>query len=119
MHEISLMQGVVKTILQALSPSGTSRVTRVQLTIGVSGHLNQVNVQQHFRLLTKGTPAEGASLRISWLPATLQCLACSHRFSSYDPAEQETCPQCGDIVMETEHQDICYVNAIDVVTEED
>jgi hydrogenase nickel incorporation protein HypA/HybF len=119
MHEVYLMQGVVKTILQSLSPSDTSRVTHVQLTIGVSRHLNQVNVQQYFRLLTKGTPAEDASLRISWLPATLQCLACSHQFSSYDPAEQVTCPQCGDMVLETEHQDICYVNAIDIITEED
>ncbi len=115
MHEISLMQAVVKTILQSLSQSGASRVTRVQLTIGVSGHFTEENVHQHFRLLTKNTPAEGASLAISWLPATLQCLACSHQFSSCEPAEQAACPKCGDMVIETEHQDICYVSAIDVV----
>jgi hydrogenase nickel incorporation protein HypA/HybF len=113
------MRGVVKTILQSLSQSGASRVTKVQLTIGVSGHFTEENAQQHFQLLTKSTPAEGASLAISWLPATLQCLACSHQFSSCEPAEQATCPKCGDMVMETEHQDICYVNAIDVVSEEE
>jgi hydrogenase nickel incorporation protein HypA/HybF len=119
MHEVAVMQGVVKTILQSLSQAGASRVTNVQLAIGRSGHFTEENAQQHFEVLTKDTPAEGASLTISWLPATLQCLSCFHRFSSSERAEQTRCPKCGDMVMEIEHQDICYVSAIDVISEED
>lgn len=119
MHEVSLMQGVVKTILQSLSQAGASRVTNVQLTVGRSGHFTEENLRQHFEVLTKNTPVEGASLTISWLPATVQCLSCLHRFSSCEPAEQTKCPKCGDLVMETDHQDTCFVSTIDVVSEEE
>lgn len=119
MHEVALMQGVVKTILQSLSEAGASRVTNVQLTIGRSGHFTEKNVQQHFEVLTKDTPIEGASLTISWLPATVQCLSCLHQFSSCEPADQTKCPRCGDLVMEIDHQETCVVSTIDVVSEED
>jgi hydrogenase nickel incorporation protein HypA/HybF len=119
MHEVAVMQGVVKTILQSLSQAGASRVTTVQLAIGRSGHFTEENARQHFEVLTKDTPIESASLMISWLPAVLQCLSCFYRFSSCEPAEQTKCPECGDMVMEIEHQDTCYVSAIDVVSEEE
>lgn len=119
MHEVAIMQGVIKTILQSLSQSGGLHVTNVQLSIGRSGHFTEQNAQQYFELLTKDTPIEGAALKISWLPATLQCLSCFYRFSSCEPAEQTECPKCGDIVMEIDHQDTCYVSAIDVVSEEE
>ena len=119
MHEVAIMQGVVKTILQSLSQAGASRITNVQLAIGRSGHFTEENARQHFEVLTKDTPAEGASLTISWLPATVQCLSCFHRFSSAQSAEQTRCPKCEDMVMEMEHQDTCYVSAIDVISEEE
>jgi hydrogenase nickel incorporation protein HypA/HybF len=117
MHEVAVMQGVVKTILQSLAQAGASRVINVQLTIGRSGHFTEENARQHFEVLTKDTPVEGASLTLSWLPATLQCLSCFHRFSSDEPAEQTVCPKCGDVVMEIDHQDRCYVSAIDVTSD--
>ena len=119
MHEVGIMQGAVKTILESMSQAGASRVTNVQLTVGRSGHFSEESVRHYFQLLTKDTPAEGASLTILWLPATVQCLTCLHRFSSCEPAEQTKCPKCGDVVMEVEHQDSCYVSAIDVVSEEE
>jgi hydrogenase nickel incorporation protein HypA/HybF len=119
MHEVLVMQGVVKTILQSLAQVGASRVTNVQLAIGRSGHFTEENARQYFEVLTKDTPAEGASLTISWLPATLQCLSCFHLFSSTESAEQARCPKCEDMVMEIEHQDTCYVSAIDVISEEE
>ncbi len=36
MHEVAVMQGVVKTILQSLAQAGASRVTNVQLAIYAS-----------------------------------------------------------------------------------
>src|SRR6266567_2595602 len=34
------------------------------------------------------------------------------------PAEQVTCPLCGDPALESGHQDTCYVSAIEVAVEE-
>lgn len=101
-----------------MEQAGGSRVTGVQLVLGASGHFMEEAARQHFAALTAGTPAEGALLDISWLPVTFQCFSCLHRFESCQPAEQATCPRCGDITLETGHQDACYVSAIEVGSRE-
>ena len=107
------MQGVVKTILASMEQAGASRVTNVELIVGTSGHFTVEAVRQYFQALTQGTPVEGATLTLSWLPATYQCLSCQHRFESTKaPA---TCPQCGEIALEVSHQDECSIRSIEVI----
>jgi hydrogenase nickel incorporation protein HypA/HybF len=113
MHEVAVIQGIVKTILVSMEDAGASRVTNVQLVLGASGHFTEEAVHQHFQALTQNTPIEGATLALSWVPATYQCLSCQHRFES--TSSMATCPQCGDMAMEISHQDVCYLSAIDVV----
>ena len=119
MHEVAAMQGMVRTALESMRASGGTRVIQVHLVLGASGHFTEEAARQHFAALTVGTPTEGAELTISWLPAQFQCFTCLHRFESCEPAEQVTCPQCGDLALEIEHQDICYVRAIDVAFDEE
>jgi hydrogenase nickel incorporation protein HypA/HybF len=112
------MQGAVQTILEQMRAAGGSRVTTVELLLGTSGHFTEEAARQHFAVLTVGTPAEGATLEICWVPATFQCFSCLHRFESCAPAEQVICPRCGDIALETSHLEACYVKAIEVSFEE-
>lgn len=119
MHEVATMRGVVQTILEVLHQSGSSRVTRVELTLDTAGHLTEEVARQLFQVCTKDTPIENASLVISWIPATFQCLACLHCFKSYHAAERVTCPKCDDIALEIEQREICFVSAIDVVSDEE
>ena len=114
MHEIAAMQGVVRTVLDCMRAAGASRVTHVQLVLGVSGHFTADAAHQSFEVLTRGTLIEGASLSIQWVPAQYQCFSCLHRFESGEPSEQVTCPQCGEVALEVEHQDICSVSSINV-----
>ena len=110
------MQGIVKTILTSMENAGAVRVTGVQLELGVSGHFTEEAVRQYFRLLTRETPVEGASLLLSWLPATYQCLSCQSRFES--TSQSGICPRCGDIAFEISHQDACHIREIDVLFSE-
>jgi hydrogenase nickel incorporation protein HypA/HybF len=114
MHEVAAMQGIVRTVLEYMEQAGASRVTNVQVVIGVSEHLTADAIYQHFEILTKGTAIEDASLSIQWLSAKYQCFSCSHRFESCEPAEQVNCPLCGEIALEIEHMDACFVSSIDV-----
>jgi hydrogenase nickel insertion protein HypA len=114
MHEVAAMQGMVRTALKYMREAGGSCVTNVQLVLGASGHFTAEAAHQHFEVFTMGTPLEGASLMILWVPAKFQCLSCLHRFESCESAEQVTCPRCGDVVLEIEHQDVYYVSSIDV-----
>jgi hydrogenase nickel incorporation protein HypA/HybF len=117
MHEAAVMQSVVKTILASMENAGASRVINVQLALGTSGHFAEEAVRLYFQALTQDTPIEGANLRLSWLPATYQCLSCQHRFES--ASSTETCPRCGDVVLEIFHQDACSVETIDVVSSDE
>jgi hydrogenase nickel incorporation protein HypA/HybF len=114
MHEVAAMQGVVQTILAHMRQTGGSRITTVELMLGACGHFTEEVARQHFAVLTTGTPAEGAVLEMFWLPATFQCFSCLHRFECCERAEQVICPQCGDLALEIEHRDACYVSTIDV-----
>lgn len=118
MHEVAAIQGVVSAILESLRQAGGSRITHVQLVLGACGHLTEEAARQHFEALTAGTPAEGAALIIAWVPATFQCFSCLYRFESRQPAEQVSCPRCGDIALEIGHQNTCYASVIEVTCEE-
>jgi hydrogenase nickel incorporation protein HypA/HybF len=118
MHEVAAMQGVVRMALETMEQAGGSRVTSAHLVLGTSGHFTEEAARQHFEALTAGTPAERALLTIAWVPATFQCFSCLHCFESCQPADQVTCPLCGDPALEIGHQDTCYVSAIEVVVEE-
>jgi hydrogenase nickel insertion protein HypA len=118
MHEVAAMQGAVQTIIEQMRAALGSRVTAVELMLGACGHFTEEAARQHFAVLSEGTPVEGASLTISWLPAKFQCFTCLHRFESCQPAEQVTCPLCGDLALEIGHRDTCSVSAIEVTCEE-
>ena len=119
MHEITAMQGVMRAALESLSKAGGKRVTNVQLILGASSHVSADAAYQLFEVLAKGTPAENASLTIEWLPAAYRCLACQHSFESSEPSFQVICPKCGELALETAHQDICALSAIDIVGDEE
>ncbi len=114
MHEVAVMQNVVETLRTSLEKAGASRVTNVQLALSTSEHFTQEAVHLYFQALTRVTPIEGATLTLSWLPTTYQCLSCKHRFES--TSSTGTCPHCGDVAMEIFHQDWYYVHTIDVVS---
>jgi hydrogenase nickel incorporation protein HypA/HybF len=117
MHEGAVMQRVINTILEIVENAGASRVTNVQLAVGTSGHFTEEAVRQYFQALTQGTPIQGATLTLSWLPAAYQCLSCQHHFESV--SSTASCPQCGDVALEISHQDECYVRSIDIDTPDD
>jgi hydrogenase nickel incorporation protein HypA/HybF len=107
------MQEAVRTILASVERTGASHVAHVELVLGTSGHFTEEAVRQYFQALTQHTPAEGASLALSWLPAIYQCLSCLHCFESTSTAA--ICPLCGEVALEVSHQDECSVRTIDVI----
>lgn len=114
MHEVAMMQGAVTTVMEAMRRAGAKRVTRVALTLGASDHLTEAAARQYFELFTRETPIADAALEIDWLPATYQCFECLRRFTSLTPAEQVVCPDCGAVVLELAHTDVCFVRDIEV-----
>jgi Zn finger protein HypA/HybF involved in hydrogenase expression len=114
MHEAAMMRGAVQEALGQMSAADGTRITRVVLVLGASGHFTEDVARQHFALNALATPAEDAVLEIEWLPATYSCFACLHTFASVLPPEAVTCPACGGVALEIGHADVCYIREIEV-----
>ena len=94
MHEMAAITGEVNTALERMRQAGASRVTNIELEVGAAGHITEETIRQYVGMVTEGTPAEGTSVRIVWLPATYQCLDCGHCFERFQPTGETVCPEC-------------------------
>ncbi len=68
MHELGILESVVKTVVARAEESGASRVTGVRLKVGVLEMLTPESLQESFVLATAGTAAEGAKLTVEITP---------------------------------------------------
>ena len=91
MRELQFTQKILnKSLLQV---TGAERIKNVHLLIGEISELDQNLIQQYWRELGKGTPAEHAQLRFRSIEAEVQCMAC---FNKYHPKDGKIhCPYCG------------------------
>ncbi|MGO8949891.1 MAG: hydrogenase maturation nickel metallochaperone HypA [Ktedonobacterales bacterium] len=114
MHEVAAIQGICSVAVKQAQAAGAKKVTHIEMTLGASDHLSEEAVRQHFEVLANGTLAEGASLSITWLPATYQCFSCLSRFESAAQSGSVTCPSCSGTALEIAHEEVFYVTSIDV-----
>lgn len=77
MHEFSLAQAIVQTVLQVAQEHGAEAVEEVNLELGELALVNVEQLEWHLRMLTRATLAESA--RINWRKIGAQVL----------------CPECG------------------------
>ncbi len=91
MHELSVTQNVLNIAVEA---AGGQRVTAIDLLVGeLTGFITD-SIQFYFDILSKGTAAEGALLRVRREPASATCAACDHVFQPEIPL-LPLCPLCG------------------------
>ncbi|MCW0213073.1 MAG: hydrogenase maturation nickel metallochaperone HypA [Pseudonocardia sp.] len=77
MHELSVTQGVVDAVVDALPGR---RITRVDLDIGALSGVEPEALRFCFDLVTAGTGLEGAELVIAELPGRAHCEDCGSDF---------------------------------------
>jgi hydrogenase nickel insertion protein HypA len=103
MHEYTLMQGIIKAILERLEEEQASTpVKEVVLKLGVLDIHSEAAAQQAFEILAKGTLLENARLTVEVKPVMLDCPKC--RSVAPYPLDEHThahellpvvvCPSC-------------------------
>jgi hydrogenase nickel insertion protein HypA len=103
MHEYSLMERVIDSILENMAKEKLSGpVAEVVLHVGVLEVHSAEAGRLAFEVLARGTPLENSRLRLIIIPANLQCPGCgfSETYSldhdvGHDPLPPVACPQCG------------------------
>lgn len=93
MHELSVTQNLLAVVLEHAERAGARRVTRIDLRIGALTGIVDESVQFYFDFVSRDTPAAGARLAFSHVPARLRCRSCGAEFQ---PEERDwLCPNCG------------------------
>jgi hydrogenase nickel incorporation protein HypA/HybF len=93
MRERNAIQSLLTKALLKARESNAKRVKALQLAIGEISELDQTAIHEHWKEISRGTPAEQAQLRFRLIIAEVQCMAC---FMKYHPLDGEIhCPHCG------------------------
>ncbi len=94
MHELSVTQGILNIAVEAAHGAGSPRITAIDLLVGELTGFVTDSIQFYFDLLSKGTVAEGALLRVRRESASATCAACGHVFHPEIPL-LPACSACG------------------------
>jgi hydrogenase nickel incorporation protein HypA/HybF len=78
MHEFSVAQSIVETVLEVARKHNASRVLQVNLIVGEVALVNTEQLSWYIDMLTKETMAEGMKLHVTSSPVRIRCLDCGY-----------------------------------------
>ncbi|MCM1308215.1 MAG: hydrogenase maturation nickel metallochaperone HypA [Butyrivibrio sp.] len=115
MHELSVTEGILNAALKELPGNGSCRIISIRLVLGELCGVVPDCVREYFDLLSEDTPAQGAELKFTVLPALLRCRSCGNEFRMEHMRLR--CPAClgggVDIVQGKEF----YLESLEIETE--
>ena len=112
MHELAITQSMMELVLEQAEKAGAGEVGKINLVVGEMCGVIQESVQFYFDFLSKGTPAEGATLSFTMVLTTARCRQCGKVFElgEFD----WTCPDCGGNRLEITGGKELWVESIEV-----
>ncbi|MCS7252342.1 MAG: hydrogenase maturation nickel metallochaperone HypA [Thermoflexus sp.] len=118
MHELAITQGILSVVLEAAEAARARRVLAIDLVVGaLTGYVDD-SIRFYFDLLSQGTPAEGAILRIRREPGQGHCQTCGATFQA-EPPLRPTCLFCNSPQIQITGGAYCFVERIEVDDEDE
>jgi hydrogenase nickel incorporation protein HypA/HybF len=112
MHELPVSKSILEIILRHAEQAQAKRVTDVYIVIGQLATLMDDSIQFYWDIIAENTPAQGARLHFKRIPAQLQCMVCSEKYSP--TGDEIRCPNCDSVGVKIISGEEFYVEAIDV-----
>jgi len=97
MHEVGLMQSLLKMIETYSREYRLQKISRVVLHVGKLSNAAPEALQFAFEAISPGTLVDGAELVIEQPEGRTRCTACGQEFAS--KMARWTCPECGQPVV--------------------
>lgn len=95
MHELPVINSILKVVLKHAAANQVTRVLAVHLQVGELCDLEEKWMQDYFDYLSKGGVAEGARLVVERTPVVMKCSACGASFTvERHSAAPPSCPVC-------------------------
>mgnify|MGYP000129695791 CR=1 FL=1 len=94
MHELSVTQSILEISLEYARRNRAGRILAIRLQVGEVTDFDDEWIQRYLDFVSKETIAEGAKLRLTRIPARLQCRACSFTFPLDRSTWDSQCPSC-------------------------
>jgi hydrogenase nickel incorporation protein HypA/HybF len=104
MHEFSVAQSIVQTVLQVAEENGASQIVQMNLVVGEVALVNVEQLTWYIDMITKGTCAEGMHVSIARSATRIRCMSCGYEGGvAYREADSHPdlslpvfeCPDCG------------------------
>ena len=94
-HELSITQNILDIALRAAAEQNAAHIREIRLRMGPFSGVVPECVQMYLDVLAKGTPAEGARIKVTTVPLKVRCRDCG-REGEIDRAHI-ACPFCGSL----------------------
>lgn len=124
MHEFSISNEIVQSVLHAAIENNGKKVVSIQLEIGELALLNVEQVTFWIHELFKGTLAEGAKVKVKSIKARIHCESCGYRggmkLDPQDPFRHVllySCPECHSFQINVKKGRECTLKRIQVIKE--
>lgn len=111
MHELSVIENILKISTEVAEKNALSRINTINLTVGKLQHLNEMILHHGFTAAKQNTIAREAKLVLEWKSAVLICEECEHHFNPVD--NDFTCRQCGSGRTRIEHGLELFIKSIE------
>ena len=119
MHEASLVEGILRTVMAAADEYSVAHpekpclaVREIICEIGLLAAIEAETLKACFELFSEGTAAEGAKLVIETKPLECQCLDCGAAFTLQE--RKFVCPACKSENIKFGNASGLTINAVNV-----
>jgi hydrogenase nickel incorporation protein HypA/HybF len=116
MHELSVTQSILDTVLAYARENDVEKVLCIRLTIGALNDFEREWIQRYFDYLSRDTPAEGARIVVRRVEPAFHCSSCAHTFDvDLQKADRVRCPLCSGEEVHLERGQEFFITDMDVV----
>ncbi len=121
MHEYAMMRNVLETVLNAAKPHNAEKILEISLEVGELTFLKLEELKFAFSIVSKGTIAEKARLRIRRIKTRIKCANCGYEgYTKYEGPEHHSldiplqlkCIKCGSTKVEITSGKECNVKNV-------
>lgn len=119
MHEFSISDEIVRSVLDAAKENSGKKVLSIQLEIGELALLNVEQVTFWIHELFKGSIAEGAKVKVRTIKAGIECESCGYkggvnldRQDRFQHAVPYSCPKCHSFQIRVKKGRECHLKNI-------